>query len=110
MPVHIGGHTEVAARRAGRHRGRVLPGHRAATTRSPSCSSWCARTAEEAGRDPGAIEITCGGNGVFGPGALEEAAALADLGVDRIVVPVLPVLEGHRRALAAYGDEVIARV
>ena len=67
-------------------------------------------TAEEAGRDPDAIEITCGGNGVFGPGALDEAAALAELGVDRIVVPSFLFWKDTEAALAAYGDEVIARI
>ena len=66
--------------------------------------------AEEAGRDPDAIEITCGGNGVFGPNGLEEAAALAELGVDRIVVPAFLFYGGTADALAAYGDEIIARV
>ncbi len=59
----------------------------AATAGSPDCSTWCARPPTAAGRDPAAIELTSGGNGVFGPGALDEAAALAELGVDRIVVP-----------------------
>ncbi len=56
------------------------------------------------------IEITCGGNGVFGPGALDEAAALAELGVDRIVVPSFLFWKDTAAALAAYGDEVIDRV
>jgi alkanesulfonate monooxygenase SsuD/methylene tetrahydromethanopterin reductase-like flavin-dependent oxidoreductase (luciferase family) len=68
------------------------------------------RTAEESGRDPATIEITCGGNGVFGPGALDEAAALAELGVDRIVIPSFLFWKDTAAALAAYGDEVIDRV
>ena len=67
-------------------------------------------TAEAAGRDPDAIELTCGGDGVFGPGALQEAEALAELGVDRIVVPSFLFWDDTEASLAAYGDEVIARV
>ena len=44
------------------------------------------------------------------PGALDEAAALAELGVDRIVVPSFLFWKDTAAALAAYGDEVIARV
>jgi probable F420-dependent oxidoreductase len=109
VPVHIGGHTEVAARRAGRIGDGFFPasgGHGALA----GLLDVVRRTAEESGRDPSAIEITCGGNGVFGPGALDEAAALAELGVDRIVVPSFLFWKDTAGALADYGDEVIARV
>jgi len=109
VPVHIGGHTEVAARRAGRIGDGFFPasgGHGVLA----GLFDVVRRTAEESGRDPAAIEITCGGNGVFGPGAFDEAAALAALGVDRIVVPSFLFWKDTATALAAYGDEVIARV
>ena len=109
VPVHIGGHTEVAARRAGRLGDGFFPAsgsHRTLAERFAQMR----QAAEEAGRDPDAIEITCGGNGVFGPNGLEEAAALAELGVDRIVVPAFLFYGGTADALAAYGDEIIARV
>ena len=109
VPVHIGGHTEVAARRAGRIGDGFFPasgGHGVLA----GLFDVVRRTAEESGRDPATIEITCGGNGVFGPGALDEAAALAELGVDRIVVPSFLFWKDTAAALAAYGDEVIARV
>ena len=109
VPVHIGGHTEIAARRAGRLGDGFFPAsgsHRTLAERFAQMR----QAAEEAGRDPDAIEITCGGNGVFGPNGLEEAAALAELGVDRIVVPAFLFYGGTADALAAYGDEIIARV
>jgi len=109
VPVHIGGHTEVAARRAGRIGDGFFPasgGHGVLA----GLFDVVRRTAEESGRDPATIEITCGGNGVFGPGALDEAAALDELGVDRIVVPSFLFWKDTAAALAAYGDEVIARV
>jgi len=109
VPVHIGGHTEVAARRAGRIGDGFFPasgGHGVLA----GLFDVVRRTAEEWGRDPATIEITCGGNGVFGPGALDEAAALDELGVDRIVVPSFLFWKDTAAALAAYGDEVIARV
>jgi probable F420-dependent oxidoreductase len=109
VPVHIGGHTEVAARRAGRTGDGFFPAsgshddfaHLFAVVRE---------TALDAGRDPDAIELTCGGDGVFGPGALDEAHALADLGVDRIVVPSFLFWKDTEASLAAYGEDVITRI
>jgi len=109
VPVHIGGHTEVAARRAGRIGDGFFPAagsHRALAERFTQVRE----AAEDAGRDPADIEITCGGNGVFGPNGLGEAAALADLGVDRIVVPSFLFYKNTADSLAAYGAEIIARV
>jgi probable F420-dependent oxidoreductase len=109
VPVHIGGHTEVAARRAGRIGDGFFPASGSHEALG-GLFDVVRTTAEASGRDPAAIEITCGGNGVFGPGALDEAAVLADLGVDRIVVPSFLFWKDTDAALAAYGDEVIARV
>lgn len=109
VPVHIGGHTEAAARRAGRIGDGFFPasGDHALLARLFDVMH---ESAGEAGRDPAAIEITCGGKGVFGPGALDEAAALLELGVDRIVVPAFLFAKDTDDALARYGDEVIARI
>ena len=109
VPVHIGGHTEVAARRAGRLGDGFFPAKGDHATLG-ALFGLVRRTAEEAGRDPGSIELTCGGNGVFGPGALDEAAALADLGVDRVVVPSFLFWKDTTDALARYGEDVISRV
>jgi 2-methylisocitrate lyase-like PEP mutase family enzyme len=68
-------------------------------------------TARDAGRDPDSIEITTGGGDVFGSGALDSVAKLADIGVERIVIPPLAFdAGGIHDALARYGDEVIAKV
>jgi probable F420-dependent oxidoreductase len=109
VPVHIGGHTEVAARRAGRIGDGFFPaaGDHALLA---GLIGVAHESAADSGRDPSAIEITCGGNGVFGSGALDEAAALAELGVDRIVVPAFLFGRDPGDALARYADEVIARV
>jgi probable F420-dependent oxidoreductase len=109
VPVHIGGHTEVAARRAGRLGDGFFPAS-GSHDKLAGLFALARETAEEAGRDPSAVEITCGGNGVFGPGALDEAGALVALGVDRIVVPAFLFWNDTAEALARYGDEVIARV
>ncbi len=108
VPVHVGGHSGVAARRAGRIGDGFFPA-KGSHRRLGELFDLVRSTAAEAGRDPSAIELTCGGNGVFGPTALEEAAALADLGVDRVVVPAFLFYQDTADALARYGDEVIAR-
>jgi hypothetical protein len=67
-------------------------------------------TAVAAGRNPDAIEITSGGEDTLGPNALDGVARLADLGVERIIIPPLAFdAGGIHDALARYGDEVIAK-
>ena len=107
IPVHIGGHSRAAARRAGRLGDGFFPavgGHQ----RLAALFQTARAAAEEAGRDPGALQLTTGGDGAVGEGALDEVAALADLGVDRVVVPAF-VFWRDPEALARYGEEVIAR-
>jgi len=106
VPIVIGGHTDVAARRAGRLGDGFFPGkgdfeHLVSVLRA---------AATEAGRDPDSIELTSGGEDALGPNALDGVARLADLGVERIVIPPLAFDAGNiRDALARYGDEVIAK-
>jgi len=106
VPIVVGGHTEVAARRAGRLGDGFFPGkgdtaHLIAVMRD---------AATAAGRDPDAIELTSGGDDALGPNALDGVARLADLGVDRVIIPPLAFdAAGIHDALARYGDEVIAK-
>jgi len=106
VPIVIGGHTDVAARRAGRLGDGFFPGkgefeHLVSVMRA---------AATEAGRDPDSIELTSGGEDALGPNALDGVARLADLGVERIVIPPLAFDAANiHDALARYGDEVIAR-
>ena len=81
----------------------------ATTTSWPGCSRWCARRRRDHGRDPSAIELSTGGRGALGDRALDEVGALADLGVDRVIVPAFAFWGDPATELARYGDEVIAR-
>ena len=106
IPVHVGGHSPAAARRAGRLGDGFFPavgGHR----RLAGLFDEARRTAAETGRDPAALELTTGGNGVLGPGALDEVATLAGMGVSRVVVPAF-AFWNDPESLARYGEEVIA--
>lgn len=107
VPVVIGGHTPAAARRAGRLGDGFFP----ARGDLPALLDEMRRAADEAGRDPGSIEVTWGGARVAGggEGAVEEVGRLRDMGVDRVVIPPLALdTEGITDALGRFGDEVIA--
>jgi probable F420-dependent oxidoreductase len=106
IPIVIGGHTPVAARRAGRIGDGFFPARGNIEELIPIMRA----AAEEAGRDPDAIEVTTGTPALQGPEPLEEVARLADLGVSRVVI-FPPALDGDgiAEATAAYGEQVIAK-
>ena len=108
VPVVVGGHSPAAARRAGRLGDGFFP----AKGDLPALLDEMRKAADDAGRDPDAIEVTASGAGVIGGGeaALDEVGRLAELGVSRLVVPPLaydPAALPDK--LARFGDEVIAR-
>jgi len=109
VPVIIGGHTDVAARRAGRIGDGFLPG-RGPTQRTAELLVVMRQAAEEAGRDPDAIEVTAGTLGVLGDDPMGAVAELVDIGVHRVVVPPMsfdPAAIGD--AMASFGDRVMSR-
>jgi probable F420-dependent oxidoreductase len=107
VPLHIGGASPAAIRRAAKYGdgyfpwvgpgldlhetlGHVIPGVRAA--------------AEELGRDPSSIEMTVGG-----ARTVAEAERLAALGVDRLVIAVRSKdTDAVGEELARFGEDVIA--
>jgi probable F420-dependent oxidoreductase len=108
VPIHVGGHSEAAARRAGRHGDGFFPG-KGSHDEQARLFEVVRAAATEAGRDPSAVEITSGGNGAIGSGALDEVKALADLGVDRVAVPSFMFWGDTAADLARYGEDVIAK-
>ncbi len=108
VPVIIGGHSLAAARRAGRLGDGFFP----AKGDLPALIDELRKAAEEAGRDPDAVEITWTGATVIGGGeaAIDEIGRLAEMGVSRLVIPPLAYDPAAlRENLARFGDEVIAR-
>jgi probable F420-dependent oxidoreductase len=108
VPIVIGGHTAAAARRAGRLGDGFFP----AKGDYPQLLSVVRAAAEEAGRDPDAIEITLGAEDLFGPDAMDGVKRLEDLGAHRVTVPSLSFAfsgEPLADSLKRYGDEVIAK-
>lgn len=105
VPVHIGGHSEAAAARAGRIGDGFFPA-RGDHDELAHLFEVVGRAAEQAGRDPATIELTTGGRGVLGERALDEVAALERLGVHRAVIPAQLFFKDPE-GLARYGAEVI---
>jgi probable F420-dependent oxidoreductase len=107
VPIHIGGHSMVAARRAGRLGDGFFP----AKGDLPKLFAAMREAAVEAGRDPDAIEITTGDPEVLGPNAGDAIKRLEDQGVSRVIIPPLAFgADGIKDALAQYGDNVIAKL
>ena len=105
IPIHIGGHTDRAARRAGELGDGFFPGAREHETLS-HCIGVMRKSAERVGRDPDAIEVTAGG-------AMDVAGveALRELGVSRVVIPPLAMdADGIRAALETFAENVMAKV
>ena len=107
IPVHVGGHTEASARRAGRLGDGYFPG-KGSHEELARLFDVVRSTAEEHGRDPSSVQLTTGGRGAVGSRAAEEVAALADMGVSRVIVPAFLFWNDTADALARYGDEVIS--
>jgi probable F420-dependent oxidoreductase len=109
VPIHIGGHTEIAARRAGRLGDGFFPAS-GSHDELRHLFNLVHATAESAGRDANVIEFTTGGNGAVGGRALDEVAELAAIGVDRVMLPALLFYRDPEGSLARYGDDVIKKL
>lgn len=106
VPIVIGGHSEVAARRAGRIGDGFFPG----TGDVPTLVRVMREAAEEAGRDPDSIEVTASGAGVLGSDPVAAAEEAAAQGVHRLIIPPLSFdPAGLGDALGAFGENVIAK-
>ena len=104
VPIIVGGHSKAAARRAGRQGdgfyplGMDLDG-------MASLRGVMEEAAHEAGRDPGAIEITMGGTA-----DADQAARFQDAGVGRVLLfPTSGDLDTLRSQLEPFARDVIAR-
>ena len=82
VPLIVGGHSEAAARRAGRLGDGFFPARGAPA----DLFELVRKSAREAGRDPARIEIT-----VSCPESLDDIPALARMGVTRVLVPASPM-------------------
>ena len=109
VPIIVGGHSEAAARRAGRLGDGFFPSIGAQVDTMPLLDV-VRRAAEAAGRDPGAVEMITGcpdalpGSGKDPLAAVEERRAR---GIGRIVLPVSAFLPDLEESLPRFGETVI---
>ncbi|MBQ91387.1 MAG: LLM class F420-dependent oxidoreductase [Acidimicrobiaceae bacterium] len=104
VPIFIGGHSEAAARRAGRLGDGFFPGK----GDLDALLDTMHREAEAHDRDPAGIEVVWGGDGVMDASTVERAAELAAKGVTRLVVPGFLFWRDPEESLARFGEEVVA--
>ncbi len=105
VPIHVGGHSTAAAKRAGRYGDGFFP-----TVMNPEklkeLFGIVRSEAKKAGRDPEAIEFSCMTRSVDAA----NLKSLADLGVSRVVVnPPGTKPEALTRGLEKFQQEVIAK-
>ena len=105
VPLHVGGHSRAAARRAGRFGDGFFPA-KGSLEELSSLFELARATATEAGRDPAAIEMTCGG-----AMDVEGVKRYAEAGADRLVVPAFGRdAESYKAMLGGFGENVISKL
>lgn len=104
VPIVVGGHSDAAARRAGRIGDGFFPGNGPIDELRPVIDNM-RRAAEAAGRDPDAIEVSAGGGGRSVDDLVARAEQLRGLGVSRMLLGVMP----PERVLAT-GEALRARL
>ncbi len=105
VPIHVGGHSPAAAKRAARYGDGFFP----ALAEIPKLRELFAlmnSEAEKVGRDPKKIELSC-----MGRARVDELKALEDIGVSRVIIaPPAFDAEGLTRGLEKLRDEVLAKL
>ena len=109
IPVHLGGHSPAAGRRAGRIGDGIFP-LGVSPAELPALLDIVRSSAEEAGRDPAGIEVTMPGTAVGGDEARAEVQRLQECGATRVLVPAVLFGGEPESSLARYGEDVIARI
>jgi probable F420-dependent oxidoreductase len=109
VPIIVGGHSEAAARRAGRLGDGFFPSIGAQVDTLPLLDV-VRRAAEAAGRDPGAVEMITGCPGALPGSGQDPLAAVAERrarGIGRVVLPVTAFLPDLEESLPRFGETVI---
>jgi alkanesulfonate monooxygenase SsuD/methylene tetrahydromethanopterin reductase-like flavin-dependent oxidoreductase (luciferase family) len=104
LPVHVGGSSRAAARRAGRRGDGYFPGGGLSAAERASQVELMRETAHEAARDAAALEYTRWES--MGMSAA-DVGDLAGPGVTRVVVPAAsPDLDEQREEMSAFAARV----
>src|SRR6201987_3520186 len=109
VPIIVGGHSEAAARRAGRLGDGFFPsiggqGH------TMTLLAMVRGSPDEAGRDPAKVELILGCPGALPGSGSDPRAAVEERiarGVGRVALPVTAFLPDIETTLARFGEEII---
>lgn len=105
VPIHVGGHSNAAARRAGRIGDGFFPAG-GSLEELTTFFEVARQSARDAGRDPSAIEMTCGG-----AMDVDSVRRFEDAGAHRIVVPAFGrSAEDYKSTLGTFAENVIAKL
>ena len=103
LPIHVGGSSPAAARRAGLRGDGYFPGGGITNEQRTAQLALMRETARAAGRDAGALEYTRWGNIAMTP---DEVAALAAEGVTRLIIsPTTADLAEQQQELSAFAEQ-----
>lgn len=111
VPFVIGGHSEAAAKRAGRLGDGFFPG-KGSIAELTELIDIVRQTAAEHDRDADAIEITAAHPGLFGDDPVGAAQELASIGVSRTIAPAFMLLgsEGVEAKATQMAERIIAPI
>jgi len=105
VPIHVGGHSPAAAKRAGRYGDGFFPAL-GDPAQLKEIIGLMRTEAQKAGRNPDVIELSC-----MGSRKLEQLKAVQDVGISRVVMaPPAFDAEGITKGLEKLGDEVLAKM
>lgn len=110
VPIVIGGHSPVAARRAGRLGDGFYPG-RGTVEGTAELLEVMREEARSTGRDPDAIEVTAVGSTLLSGDPVAAVRAWEEIGVDRLLLPPLSYeVDEIAPALAGFSERVIQKL
>ncbi len=111
VPFVIGGHSNAAARRAGRLGDGYFPG-KGSISQLREQFDIVHQSAADAGRDPSAIEMTAAHPGILGDDPVGAAQELASIGVSRTILPAYLLMspEGAKAKAAELAETVIGPI
>jgi probable F420-dependent oxidoreductase len=103
LPIHIGGSSPAAARRAGLRGDGYFPGGGVTDEQRSAQVALMRETARAGGRDAGALEYTRWGNIAMTP---DEVAALAAEGVTRLIIsPTTADLAEQQKEVSTFAEQ-----
>jgi probable F420-dependent oxidoreductase len=109
VPIIVGGHSEAAARRAGRLGDGFFPSIGAQVDTMPLLDV-VRRSAEQARRDPAKVELILGCPGALPKSGTDPRAAVEERvarGAGRLALPVTAFMPDLETTLARFGEEII---